>query len=93
LAVAAAWLGIPRRTSWTVVLKEIRSGSIPACRAVSYSSAQCVVDGQEYVSRHLMDFHRQLLREVGATDAKHLAELHAGQTVFLCALLVQAGAR
>ncbi|MFF8994363.1 DNA polymerase III subunit alpha [Streptomyces sp. NPDC014983] len=35
------------------------------------------------VSRHLMEHHHRLLREVGATDAAHLAGLRAGQRVLV----------
>lgn len=35
------------------------------------------------VSRHLMDHHHQLLRELGATDARHLATARAGETVLI----------
>ncbi|BDH10534.1 DNA polymerase III subunit alpha [Streptomyces hygroscopicus] len=35
------------------------------------------------VSQHLMDHHHRLLRELGATDAAHLATLHAGQSVLV----------
>ncbi|MFG1807259.1 DNA polymerase III subunit alpha [Streptomyces sp. NPDC049040] len=35
------------------------------------------------VSRHLMEYHHRLLREVGATDAAHLADLRAGQQVLV----------
>ncbi|SCD98318.1 DNA polymerase III, alpha subunit [Streptomyces sp. DvalAA-14] len=35
------------------------------------------------VSRHLMEHHQRLLREVGATDAAHLSELRAGQQVLV----------
>ncbi|MEU8933867.1 DNA polymerase III subunit alpha [Streptomyces sp. NPDC048409] len=35
------------------------------------------------VSRHLMEHHHRLLREVGATDAAHLAEMRAGQVVLV----------
>ncbi|MFR9792005.1 DNA polymerase III subunit alpha [Streptomyces sp. MB22_4] len=35
------------------------------------------------VSRHLMEHHHRLLREVGATDAAHLAGLRAGQQVLV----------
>ncbi|MFD3929051.1 DNA polymerase III subunit alpha [Streptomyces sp. NPDC058614] len=35
------------------------------------------------VSRHLMDHHHRLLREIGATDAAHLAGLRAGQQVLV----------
>ncbi|MDV9176651.1 DNA polymerase III subunit alpha, partial [Streptomyces sp. W16] len=35
------------------------------------------------VSRHLMEHHHRLLREIGATDATHLAELRAGQQVLV----------
>ncbi|MFJ9406773.1 DNA polymerase III subunit alpha [Streptomyces sp. NPDC101393] len=35
------------------------------------------------VSQHLMDHHHRLLRELGATDAAHLATTHAGQNVLV----------
>ncbi|MFJ6017529.1 DNA polymerase III subunit alpha [Streptomyces sp. NPDC092952] len=35
------------------------------------------------VSRHLMEDHHRLLREVGATDAKHLHAMHPGQRVLV----------
>ncbi|MFG2615755.1 DNA polymerase III subunit alpha [Streptomyces anulatus] len=35
------------------------------------------------VSRHLMEDHHRLLREIGATDAKHLRTMHAGQRVLV----------
>ncbi|MEV6250625.1 DNA polymerase III subunit alpha [Streptomyces sp. NPDC051742] len=35
------------------------------------------------VSRHLMEHHHRLLREVGAVDAKHLRALHPGQPVLV----------
>lgn len=35
------------------------------------------------VSRHLMEHHHRLLREIGATDAAHLAELRAGRQVLV----------
>ncbi|KPI07463.1 DNA polymerase III, alpha subunit [Actinobacteria bacterium OK074] len=35
------------------------------------------------VSKHLMDHHHRLLREIGATDAAHLAGLRAGQRVLV----------
>lgn len=35
------------------------------------------------VSRHLMEHHHRLLREIGATDAVHLAGLRAGQQVLV----------
>ncbi|WUH94250.1 DNA polymerase III subunit alpha [Streptomyces sp. NBC_00433] len=35
------------------------------------------------VSRHLMEHHHRLLREIGATDAAHLADLRAGQQVLV----------
>jgi error-prone DNA polymerase len=35
------------------------------------------------VSRHLMEHHHRLLREVGAVDAAHLAALRAGQQVLV----------
>ncbi|WP_105972691.1 DNA polymerase III subunit alpha [Streptomyces geranii] len=35
------------------------------------------------VSRHLMEHHHRLLREIGATDAVHLAQLRAGQQVLV----------
>jgi error-prone DNA polymerase len=35
------------------------------------------------VSRHLMEHHHRLLREIGATDAAHLADLRGGQQVLV----------
>lgn len=35
------------------------------------------------ISRHLMEHHHRLLREIGATDAAHLAGLRAGQQVLV----------
>lgn len=35
------------------------------------------------VSRHLMEHHHRLLREIGATDAAHLADVRAGQQVLV----------
>ncbi|MFI6689200.1 DNA polymerase III subunit alpha [Streptomyces sp. NPDC050485] len=35
------------------------------------------------VSRHLMDYHHRLLSELGATPARNLAQLHAGQRVLV----------
>jgi error-prone DNA polymerase len=35
------------------------------------------------VSKHLMEHHHRLLREIGATDAAHLADLRAGQQVLV----------
>ncbi|MFG2880729.1 DNA polymerase III subunit alpha [Streptomyces sp. NPDC048297] len=35
------------------------------------------------VSRHLMEHHHRLLREIGATDAAHLAGMRAGQRVLV----------
>ncbi|MFD5630118.1 DNA polymerase III subunit alpha [Streptomyces sp. NPDC127072] len=35
------------------------------------------------VSRHLMEHHHRLLREIGATDSAHLAGLRAGQQVLV----------
>ncbi|MEV7676970.1 DNA polymerase III subunit alpha [Streptomyces sp. NPDC088341] len=35
------------------------------------------------VSRHLMDYHHRLLREIGATDAAHLAGLREGRQVLV----------
>ncbi|MFI6056343.1 DNA polymerase III subunit alpha [Streptomyces violascens] len=35
------------------------------------------------VSRHLMDYHHRLLSELGATPARRLAQLHAGQRVLV----------
>ncbi|MEU0216597.1 DNA polymerase III subunit alpha, partial [Streptomyces sp. NPDC006265] len=35
------------------------------------------------VSRHLMEDHHRLLREIGATDAKHLRAMHPGQLVLV----------
>ncbi len=35
------------------------------------------------VSLHLMEYHHRLLREIGATDAAHLAELPAGRQVLV----------
>ncbi|MDX6316431.1 MAG: error-prone polymerase, partial [Streptomyces sp.] len=35
------------------------------------------------VSQHLMEYHHQLLREIGATDAAHLRGLRPGQTVLV----------
>jgi error-prone DNA polymerase len=35
------------------------------------------------VSRHLMEYHHRLLREIGATDAAHLAGMRAGQQVLV----------
>ncbi|MER6224695.1 DNA polymerase III subunit alpha [Streptomyces sp900105755] len=35
------------------------------------------------VSRHLMEHHHRLLREIGATDAAHLAGMRAGQQVLV----------
>ncbi|MGP3777144.1 DNA polymerase III subunit alpha (plasmid) [Streptomyces sp. SDT5-1] len=35
------------------------------------------------VSAHLMEHHHRLLRELGATDAAHLANLHPGQKVLV----------
>ncbi|MFD7296754.1 DNA polymerase III subunit alpha [Streptomyces sp. NPDC059897] len=35
------------------------------------------------VSKHLMEHHHRLLREIGATDAAHLAGLRAGQQVLV----------
>ncbi|MBN6546541.1 DNA polymerase III subunit alpha, partial [Actinacidiphila bryophytorum] len=35
------------------------------------------------VSRHLMEHHHRLLREIGATDAAHLADLQAGRQVLV----------
>nr|WSY56028.1 DNA polymerase III subunit alpha [Streptomyces sp. NBC_00886] len=35
------------------------------------------------VSKHLMEHHHRLLREIGATDAAHLAEMRAGQQVLV----------
>lgn len=35
------------------------------------------------VSQHLMDHHHRLLRELGATDAAHLTQLHPGQKVLV----------
>lgn len=35
------------------------------------------------VSQHLMEHHHRLLRELGATDAAHLQQLHPGQRVLV----------
>ncbi|MFJ1750556.1 DNA polymerase III subunit alpha [Streptomyces sp. NPDC088116] len=35
------------------------------------------------VSKHLMEYHHRLLREIGATDSAHLAGLRAGQQVLV----------
>ncbi|MPY63717.1 DNA polymerase III subunit alpha [Streptomyces spongiae] len=35
------------------------------------------------VSKHLMEYHHRLLREIGATDAAHLAGMRAGQQVLV----------
>ncbi|GGS25547.1 DNA-directed DNA polymerase [Streptomyces rubiginosohelvolus] len=35
------------------------------------------------VTRHLMEDHHRLLREIGATDAKHLQAMHPGQRVLV----------
>lgn len=35
------------------------------------------------VSQHLMEHHHRLLREIGATDAKHLKTMHPGQQVLV----------
>ncbi|MEV6013816.1 DNA polymerase III subunit alpha [Streptomyces sp. NPDC051976] len=35
------------------------------------------------VTQHLMEHHHRLLREIGAVDAKHLADLRAGQHVLV----------
>lgn len=35
------------------------------------------------VSRHLMEHHHRLLREIGATDSAHLGHLRSGQTVLV----------
>ncbi len=35
------------------------------------------------VSRHLMEDHHRLLREIGATDAKHLRAMHPGERVLV----------
>jgi error-prone DNA polymerase len=35
------------------------------------------------VSRHLMEHHHRLLREIGATDAAHLADVRAGRQVLV----------
>ncbi|MFE7948190.1 DNA polymerase III subunit alpha [Streptomyces sp. NPDC057426] len=35
------------------------------------------------VSQHLMEHHHRLLREIGATDAKHLRAMHPGQQVLV----------
>ncbi|MGW7419174.1 DNA polymerase III subunit alpha [Streptomyces sp. NPDC054813] len=35
------------------------------------------------ISRHLMEHHHRLLREIGATDAAHLAGMRAGQQVLV----------
>ncbi|MEN8651677.1 DNA polymerase III subunit alpha [Streptomyces sp. 21So2-11] len=35
------------------------------------------------VTAHLMDHHHRLLREIGATDAAHLKQLHPGQQVLV----------
>ncbi|CAG6399145.1 DNA polymerase III subunit alpha [Streptomyces cocklensis] len=35
------------------------------------------------VSKHLMEHHHRLLREIGATDAAHLADLQAGRQVLV----------
>ncbi len=35
------------------------------------------------VSRHLMEDHHRLLREIGATDAKHLRAMHPAQRVLV----------
>ncbi|WP_371797167.1 DNA polymerase III subunit alpha [Streptomyces sp. NBC_01718] len=35
------------------------------------------------VSRHLMEHHHRLLREIGATDAKHLKAMYPGQQVLV----------
>jgi error-prone DNA polymerase len=38
------------------------------------------------VSRHLMEHHHRLLREIGATDAAHLAGMRAGQQVLVAGI-------
>jgi error-prone DNA polymerase len=38
------------------------------------------------VSRHLMEHHHRLLREIGATDAAHLAEVPAGRQVLVAGI-------
>ncbi|BBA96474.1 putative DNA polymerase III alpha subunit [Actinacidiphila reveromycinica] len=38
------------------------------------------------VSRHLMEYHHRLLREVGATDSVHLADLPAGRQVLVAGI-------
>jgi error-prone DNA polymerase len=38
------------------------------------------------VSRHLMEHHHRLLREVGATDAAHLADVPAGRQVLVAGI-------
>ncbi|WP_433888581.1 DNA polymerase III subunit alpha [Streptomyces sp. CA-111067] len=38
------------------------------------------------VSRHLMEYHHRLLREIGATDAAHLAGLPAGRQILVAGI-------
>ncbi|MFF8957627.1 DNA polymerase III subunit alpha [Streptomyces sp. NPDC014894] len=59
-----------------------RSAGLPEMTGREALSAELNVLGMD-VTRHLMDHHHRLLRELGAVDAKHLSELRAGETVLV----------
>jgi len=58
------------------------SSGLPEMTGREALSAELSILGID-VSRHLMEHHYRLLREIGATDAAHLAGLRAGQQVLV----------
>ncbi|MFE3016723.1 DNA polymerase III subunit alpha [Streptomyces sp. NPDC059256] len=61
---------------------QARGAGLPEMTSREELGAELRVLGID-VSRHLMDHHHQLLRELGATDARHLSELKAGENVLV----------
>ncbi|MCM2391409.1 DNA polymerase III subunit alpha [Streptomyces albipurpureus] len=59
-----------------------QSAGLPEMTSREALGAELRVLGMD-VSRHLMDHHHRLLRELGATDARHLQQLRAGETVLV----------
>jgi error-prone DNA polymerase len=58
------------------------SSGLPEMTGREALSAELTTLGID-VSRHLMEYHHRLLREIGATDAAHLAAFKAGQQVLV----------
>ncbi|WP_037908054.1 DNA polymerase III subunit alpha [Actinacidiphila yeochonensis] len=69
----------------TDVIGATESGGLPEMTGREMLGAELHTLGID-VSRHLMEYHHRLLREIGATDAAHLDDLPAGRQVLVAGI-------